>query len=550
VLRLALRLFVQPSFSLFTVAGRMNFKSRLLGLAFASADVLVELDGTRRVVFALGAGPLPGVDPATAWLGASLDDMVGKQSRGAVRQALAQLTPGVRPAPVDVLINCPDEHVRRARLHLFELPELSPTVSCALTWEGPAFSLALPESPPMLDAQGLIARLRRALGPPAPDPPLNISFVEVLGLAGAGETHRRASARVQAVLQAASMDGASAGRLADERFALVRHADDVRDVAAEIRQAGEIEGLVLAVDASAATIRGDLSPAVTLKALRFALELYIREGGAARSDLAFADSLQRTLKEADGFRAVVRTGAFQLQYQPIVDLATRTTHHFEALARLADAAGPAETIRMAEELGLIEGFDLAVAEKVLRQLKRPGFGLTRVAINVSGVSLARDDYVAAILELTAPAPAIRKRLIVEVTETAVIQDLDGANRRLAALRKAGIRICLDDFGAGAASYDYLRRLTADTIKIDGAFVKDLASDRSRTLIAHLVKLAGDLEMTTIAEMVESEEQAEVIQALGVNMGQGWAFGRPTAEPVAPAIEATAARRKGPVTAWG
>lgn len=528
----------------------MDTKSRLLGLAFASADALLELDESRCVVFAVGAGPLPGVDPTTAWLGVPLDDMLAERSRAVVAQALAQMTPGVRLPPVDILILCPDRHVRRARLRLFELPELSPAISCALTWEGPAFSLTLPEAPPMLDAQGLMGRVRSALEASEQAAPLAVSFVEVVGLAGGEEPHRRATARIEAVLQTASFDGASAGRLADERFAVVWAAGDVREVATEIRQAGEIEGLVLAVEACATAVPENVPPGVCLKALRFALELYIREGGAARPDLAFSDSLRRTLKEADQFRALVRGRKFQLQYQPIVHLGTRATHHFEALARLGDSAGPAETIRMAEELGLIEGFDLAVAEKTLRQLERPGFGLTRVAINVSGASLANDDYVAGLLRMTAPTPAICRRLIVEVTETSAITDLEGANRRLKALQKAGIRICLDDFGAGAASYDYLRRLPADTIKIDGAFVKDLASDRSRTLITHLVKLAGELGMTTIAEMVETEEHAAIVQALGVEFGQGWAFGRPTSEPVVQAPEPNAARRVGSVTAWG
>ncbi|MBU1383589.1 MAG: EAL domain-containing protein [Alphaproteobacteria bacterium] len=527
----------------------MDTKSRLLGLAFASADVLLELDGSRHVVFALGAGPLPGVDPAAAWLGMSLDDMLGETSREVVFEALARITPGVRLPAVDILINCPDQHVRRATLRLFELPELSPAISCALTWEGPACSVVLPDSPPMLDAQGLMGRVRSALEGSAQTAPLAISFVEVLGLAGGEEPHRRATARIEAVLQTSSLDGASAGRLADERFAVVCAADDVREVAAEIRQAGEVEGLVLAVEACASALPDNAPPAVCLKALRFALELYIRQGGAARPDLAFSDSLRQTLKEAEQFRALVQGRKFQLQYQPIVHLETRATHHFEALARLGGDTGPAETIRMAEELGLIEGFDLAVAEKTLRQLERPGFGLTRVAINVSGASLANDDYVVGLLRMTAATPDVCKRLIVEVTETSAIKDLDGANRRLKALQKTGMKICLDDFGAGAASYDYLRRLTADTVKIDGTFVKDVASDRSRTLIAHLVKLAGDLGMTTIAEMVETEEQAALVQALGVEFGQGWTFGRPTAEPVAPTPEPAPARRVGSVTGW-
>ena len=352
----------------------MDTRSRLLGLAFASADVLIELDGSHHVVFAVGAGPLPGVDPATAWLGASLEDMLATASRAVVLEALTHMTPGVRLPPVDILVACPDHHVRRARLRLFELPELSPAISCALTWEGPAFSLTLPEAPPMLDAQGLMERLGSALARPGQDAPLAVSFVEVLGLAGEDEPHRRAAARIEAVLQTASLDGSSAGRLADERFAVLCAAGEALDVVSEIREAGEVEGVALAVEACVAAIPDDAPQGPSLRALRFALELYMGQGGAGRPDLAFSDSLQRTMAEADRFRALVRSRKFQLQYQPIVDLGTRATHHFEALARLGGDTGPAETIRMAEELGLIDGFDLAVAEKALRQLLLPGFG--------------------------------------------------------------------------------------------------------------------------------------------------------------------------------
>ena len=113
-------------------------------------------------------------------------------------------------------------------------------------------------------------------------------------------------------------------------------------------------------------------------------------------------------------------------------------------------------------------------------------------------------------------------------------------------------MCLDDFGAGAASFEYLRRLSVDTVKIDGSFVRALdEGERARTLIAHLVKLCADLGLETVGEMVETEAQAEALRDLGVAMGQGWLFGRPTPEPVttAPAGQ-VAARRVGEVAAWG
>ena len=296
---------------------------------------------------------------------------------------------------------------------------------------------------------------------------------------------------------------------------------------------------------------GGVGAEPTVRALRFALEACIKDGGVDGAGAAFSESLKRTLKEADRFGAMVKSRDFALEYQPIVDLGTGVTHHFEALARFG-SRGPADSIRLAEELGLIEGFDLAVAEKALQQLRRPGFGLTRIAVNVSGASLGTDAYVEGLLRLTAAAPDIRSRILIEVTETAAVADIEAAARRLTVLRKAGVRVCLDDFGVGAASLDYLHRLPADTVKIDGRFVREITSDgRARDLVAHLVELCGDLKMSTIAEMIETEEQAAAVRTLGVGYGQGWLFGRPASEPtVAVAAQPVAARRRGAVAGWG
>lgn len=526
----------------------MTMKSRLLGMAFAAADTLLEIDAEGRVEMAIGAGPRPGGAAAEAWCGILLADLVGKAGQKPLKDSLASIRPNERPAPIDALIVCDADHVRRARLRLFQLPDLVPAISCAITYEGAPFTLALPEAPNLLSADGLLSRVRGSLLEPEGD--VAVAFVDVPGLASPGEAYQRAAARVVAALQASSIDGASAARLAPERFALVRAADSQTDLATEVRDAGAAEGLDLVVRTTEAALSGSAPAEPTVRALRFALEACIREGGIEGAGAAFSESLKRTLKEADRFRAMVRSRDFALEYQPIVDLTTGVTHHFEALARFG-SRGPADSIRLAEELGLIEGFDLAVAEKALQQLHRPGFGLTRIAINVSGASLGTDAYVDGLLRLTAASPDIRSRILIEVTETAAVADVEAAARRLSALRRAGIKVCLDDFGVGSASLDYLHRLPADTVKIDGSFVRDISRDqRARDLVAHLVELCGDLKMTTIAEMIETEEQAAAIRMLGVGYGQGWLFGRPAAEPVNPVSQPVTARRRGAVAGWG
>lgn len=525
----------------------MSMKSRLLGMAFASADVLLELDHGR-VTFALGAGPAPGIDPAAAWPGQTLDDLLDPSCRNAVMARIAGLQPGVRSPPVEIRILTGDGRARPASLRAFALPDLAPFISCALSWEGPAQAIPADRPKAALDARGLLQRLGSVLALGGTGPELTVDFVEVPGLGGEDEAQRRANARIEASLQARSLEQASAARLAPDRFALIRESADIADLAEAVRAAGAAEGL----DLSPITARGEIGrceATIAVRTLRLALEDCLKDGAEAGS--RFSERLKRTVQDADRFRGIVRERQFTLAWQPIVALDSRAVHHFEALTRFGGAGqAPTGPISMAEELGLIEGLDLAVAEKALSQLRQPGFGLTKAAINVSAVSLTSDAYVQGLLRMTAAIPDIRKRLMVEITETTALQDLDAANARIAALRNAGIKVCLDDFGVGAASLDYLRRLRIDIVKIDGGFVRDIATDRTaRAMIGHLVELCRELKVLTVAEMVETEAQADAVRTLGVDYGQGWLFGRPTAVP-AVAASAPAGKRRGEVASWG
>ncbi|MET4684684.1 EAL domain-containing protein [Brevundimonas faecalis] len=526
-------------------------KPRLLGMAFAAADALFEIDGKGKVALALGSGPVTG-QAADAWIGRAYDALFIAASCPAVAEAVRGLAPGGRSDPLDVLVDCGDGLARPAVFRAFMLPDLAPAVSCSLVYGGSPVRHGTPAPTELADAEAFMTHARDSLSA-APGHALHrlaLAFIEVQGLTGPDEAQNaRAAARIGTRLQQASHDGLSAGRLTANRYAVVRNADDVADLETQVQEAGRAEGLTLTARTDQTPLGSD--PLCALRAMRFAIEGCLRDD-ASRPELSFADSLARTLKDADRFRGIVRDREFALFYQPIVDLKTRAVHHFEALARFGQGGGPAPAIRMAEELALIEDFDLVVAEKVVSRLRQPGSGLLKIALNVSGASLAHDAYVAALLRMTAPQPELRRRLMVEVTETAALADIAAANRRLGALRDAGIKVCIDDFGAGSAAFDYLRGLSVDTVKIDGSLVQGAADDaRTRTLIGHLVELCGSLNLTTVAEMIETEDVAQQLQSLGVDQGQGWLFGRAEAEPVV--ILPTAApraRRQGVVEAWG
>ena len=531
----------------------MPIHKRLLGLAFASSDLLLELEPDGKVVFALGSGPAVET-PAESLAGSSLLDCVGKASAKIVEAVLAELAPGARSAPLEVLFTASEGRVRRATTRFFVLPDLAPNVSGSVTWEGPAYRLHDPQSRPALTPGAFLDQAREVLTTPGASQNLAVTFVDVLGLAvaeGMGSAGERLAARVEAALQAASVHGVSAGKLGPERFVMLRDSSVENDMAGEMRELGLSEGLDLGVRSSEVGRDPGGDPLNALRALRFAVEACLKDGGIDRPELAFNASLSRTLKDADAFRTIVRDRGFDLHYQPIVDLRTGAVHHFEALARFSGTTGPAGTIHMAEELALIASFDVAVAEKALGRLRRPGSGLLKVAVNVSGASLADDRYVQAVLRMTSNKPDERLRLIVELTESAALADVEAANRRLGALRAAGIKVCIDDFGAGSASYDYLRGISVDTVKIDGRFVEGLETDpRARTVIGHLVELCASLKVDTIAEMIETQAVADILRKLGVDHGQGWLFGKAEAEPRTRLQAVEPARRLGAVVGWG
>ena len=529
----------------------MTMLNRLLGLSFASSDLLLELSASGQVDLALGSGPSPCIS-CDSLTGQALSDVVVASDLPVLTQALSGLRPGTRIGPIPIHLHAGPGCARPVTFSAFSLPELAPSVSCSVSWLGDIIALAEPTDTPILDPAAFLAQARSLMMNRVAPAGLAVDFINVFGLADASEAGARATERVEAVLQSASINGGAASRLAPEHYAVLRDPADGRNLAEEVTRLGREEGLELTV-LSNQTELADVPPLNALRALRLAAEDCLREGSLGQTGAAFNDALARTVNEAETFRAMIRDRAFEVHYQPIVSLKTGAVHHFEALSRFRSPEGPAGAIRMAEEMALIESFDLVVLDKVVRRLKQPGSGLLKIAVNVSGASLTDDSYVNTLLRITSAEPELRRRIMVEVTESAALADIDAANTRLAALRAAGIKLCIDDFGSGAASFDYVHKLQVDTVKIDGKLVQGLEHDaRARTMIAHLVELCSSLNMTTVAEMVETQGAADALKELGVDYAQGWLYGKAEAEPrtVLASAGPVAARRRGAVEAWG
>ncbi len=532
----------------------MSLTRSLLGMAFASADLLMEVDDAGRIALALGASP-NGADTESLQ-GQLLADLVVPGSRATVSEALGRRA--AARETVAVQVHWGAAKVREAELKIFGLPELAPRLSCALTYRGKPGVMPAPETgappPPLADGEGLMRQVRAAMDGLTVQQrsALSFTFVDLPGVREhrEGPQGQALMDALSQLLQSASWNGASAARLSDERYALLGQPPGIDQLNGDLERLMERHGAEIAPKTVSAPVPHMPDPLPTLRALRMALDGFLSKGVDGEPQMTFATALMRTMKDGERLRTIIAERAFDLHYQPIVDLNTGAVHHFEALTRFTEGASPAGAIRMAEELAMVTELDKAVADKVVRKLNSPGFGLIRIAVNVSAASLASDDYVDRLLAMTGERPDVRKRLMVEVTETAALNDLAAADRRLARLRETGIQVCIDDFGAGSASFDYLRSLSVDIVKIDGVFVKTLADGgKDNTVVRHLVELCRALEIATIGEMVETEHVAEALRALGVNFAQGYLYGRPEKEPRT-RVAAAPARRQGVTEGWG
>jgi EAL domain-containing protein (putative c-di-GMP-specific phosphodiesterase class I) len=531
-------------------------KLHFLGLAFAGADLVFEVDAEGVITFALGASErLVGV-AAEALAGRPWSDLVSSEDADLLAVLVDGLRPAERQGPLKVALKPrPNERLTRyASLSVARLPQLGGSLSCALSLGGPAPVDPSPHPPHGLMDQASFTAAAESLLNDAERAglPLRLHLIELRGFeaslasldADAAESTRR---RLAATLRVESLAGLAGSEIGPDRYAVLRPAEASSARLAERLQG--VSGSTIPPLLAELSLEG-ASPSQNLRAMRYALDRYIEDGPLAAAE-GFHAAVARTVKDTNRFKTMLAQGAFHLAYQPVVDLRSQALHHFEALARFEPNSSPADTIRLAEELDLIADFDLAVAHTVA-QVLRDGDRDLKIAVNVSAVSLMQPRYVAALLALTAAAPDLRPRMLLEITETHHLADLPKASRVLAALKQVGHKICLDDFGAGGASLDYLRQFDVDIVKIDGRYLQGLeARPRDGVLLKHVVALCRDLGVSTIGEMIETADTAAMASDLGVDLGQGWHFGRPLAEATwQPLIGAAPpARRKGETETW-
>ncbi len=243
-----------------------------------------------------------------------------------------------------------------------------------------------------------------------------------------------------------------------------------------------------------------------------------------------AQEMKRTTQLEQALRNAIISDAIDVHFQPIVSLANSQVVGFEALARWNDPdlgfVSPAVFVPLAEERGFID----ALSEALLRKAAEAALSWPRelfLSFNLSSAQLMDPGTSSSVLSILGRVGLDPHRLELEITETAVMGSADTANRIIADLRQAGVRISLDDFGTGQSSLGRLRDFMFDKIKIDRAFVSRINSDRaSEHIIKAILTMCEGLDLEVVAEGIEDYSEAAKLRLLGCGMGQGYHFGKP------------------------
>jgi EAL domain-containing protein (putative c-di-GMP-specific phosphodiesterase class I)/GGDEF domain-containing protein len=550
-------------------------RDRFVAFAFAAADVVFEVGSDERIVYAAGATQAMTGRATGSLIGTLFHDLFAETHRGFVRSLSRRVRLETRMAPVIVPLERAGKPALSVVLNGCRLPEkdnrLYFTVALRLGVPSATAAAARDEETGLLDRSGFQAAAVATLTEATANG--GVAGLTLLDLAGIDDLRAKSGERavtqllgeIGNFLNAQSVDGSNAGRLAPDRFGVVQGAGKTADLGKEIErisQAHDRTGRGLRVKEKTVALATDgLSEADAEKALVYTLGRFAAKGGDALPIRSLTDGLRELVADTVGRISHLRDAVgdkLGIVFQPVVELADARIHHYEVLSRFEDDRSPTDLIQFAEGIGMIEDLDLTVCQRVLSFLDGSRDNPLKLAVNLSGRSLRSDAFVGA-LERLLERRTDRQQILFEITETTEITDLQRADRIIQDLRGKGHGICLDDFGAGAASFPYLQALTIDFIKIDGAYVRRmLDAARDHTILKAMVRLCRDLGTATIAEMIETETQLGHLFDIGVRYGQGYLFGRPAATPApigppgrkVPPHAKVFAKRKGVVETWG
>ncbi|WP_417464140.1 EAL domain-containing protein [Kordiimonas sp.] len=523
-------------------------RERFVAFAFAAAELFFEIDGKGTIVFEGGAADRIGTEPGKSLVGENIFEHIDEDDRDVFSALLMHLEHKGRIGPIPVRFSSGGGRGVALRLFALRMPGAEGRVFLALRAAplgtgGSTEQNTDPETG-LLNRDSFMELASRTMKENPAGSNLYMTAIEVDGIEEAKERfgpkymHKLLS-RVAAHMKTLSVDGEIAGQIDDRHFAFLHRAKgDGKQLEESLGNVDENVKLKAAYS-TLASDTPDVAEDQILRTLSYVLNQFCKDPGkvdfktlSAAYETMAGDAQKRVVQ----MHNMIETGSFNIAFQPVVSLSNGDIHHNEVLSRFDERMGgstPLEVIKFAEDVGIIEEFDIATSKKTIdyvRKMKKLGTPLT-LAINLSGRTIESDRYLSSLMDVFKNAKDVSRSILLELTETAAITKLEKAEAVFSDLKAMDYRICLDDFGAGAAGYQYLRSFNVDYVKIDGQYVRDMNNPGYRpTFLLSIVRLCADLRIKTIGEHVENRFQADFLRSLGVDFAQGFHFGKPDFSP--------------------
>jgi EAL domain-containing protein (putative c-di-GMP-specific phosphodiesterase class I)/PAS domain-containing protein len=534
------------------IQGTRSERDRFVAFAFCWADALFELNEDQEVTFVAGA--------TEALIGCAAGELMGKNFMDLVEQSDRTLTQQLiniakkrgRIENATIRLVCKDKKSSPLSFAGYRLGDFGDHFFLALRSGATSSTSATGKNLSRDSESGLYTaetfselasqqiKEAKEAGVEAEVSLVSMPDIEKLKDRLDDDAEKSLVETVSASLRASSINGDAAAEVGDGKFALVHDASiNVQEIQDQLSQATkEIDPTGEGIEAEAASFEigdDDVDDADLANGLMFAINKFKTNKGSDFSLSEFTSNLSGMVDDAmhsvQEFRDIVANGKFKVAFHPIIHIATGEIHHYEALVwfdNLAEGVSPYETITFAEEVGLIWQFDLAMAKKVIEWLFENRDKDYSIAVNISGNSITNMNYLKGLQELLKLNFWARGKLLFEITESSRIADLATANRFFQTLRDEGYEVCLDDFGAGAASFQYLASLEVDVVKLDGSAVKNaLVAKKGKAFMTALARLCRDIDVETIAEFIDDENTLNFVRECGVDYVQGFMFGEPS-----------------------
>jgi PAS domain S-box-containing protein len=529
-------------------------RDRYVSLAFTWADLLFELDRDFSIVFAAGATRAFFGLSSDALSGSSFRDLVAPPDVPKIGETLKKILNTGRIQEEYIRVIGPDKSWLYVSLsayclggeddHLFVAMRKTSAAAARASLSDARDPGGLFDSAGFADVAANRIKALQASGEEAD--------VTVVSLPSIGDIQKRIDEKAQTnlekavgdMLQSYSVGGDTAAKIGDGVYSLLHGSQTpITEIVSQLEaitktmdpagRGSKVEAATVPMGEVATVSEEDLVKGLGYMMTKFSDSV---SAGVGLNDLA--TNMQSLIGEAAAkvtqFKQVILKSEFYVALQPIIHIYTGDIHHYEALCRFDAKPGesPFKAITFAEETGLIHEFDLAMAKKVIDWLgKFPRNNLKyRVAVNVSGFSMSQPSYLDTLMNVLRDNAWTQGKLMFEITESSRMSDLEQANNFIQALRRRGYHICLDDFGAGAASFQYLSVLDVDVVKLDGSAIKNAQrAPKGRAFLSALTELCRRMTVETIAEMVDTVEALDFCRDCGCNYVQGYLFGKPSKE---------------------